>query len=185
MNRRESDLQYEDTHKKLDLTRSSSEGGASKPTLRDAEAYPPPLSEVVRQKSGALRDAHVASALGDGRSPRDRPASPPQNAIICEFAVDDPLKPTNFSSLKKARITALAVVFAILTGEQAETGLFITMQQLKALTAGLNIGMYTSSIEGLRTGMSGTYSDIEMQLGSTVWLVTVAVSPLALAPFSE
>ena len=51
--------------------------------------------------------------------------------------------------------------------------------------AGLNIGMYTSSIDGLRTGLSGTYSDIEMQLGSTVWLVTVAISPLALAPFSE
>ena len=115
--REEKDLQPGDMDSgKLGPLTYSTNLQAQKSANSDNVAYPPPLEKIASRTQAALPT--------DGGVPMDRAALPPQNAIICEFAVDDPHKPTNFSSLKKARITALAVVFAILTGEQEETRLF-------------------------------------------------------------
>lgn len=88
-----------------------------------------------------------------------------QHIRACTFEADDPLNPLNWSISDKIWITAQTLPFALMTV--------------------FNIGWYSAASADLRTAMSNSPSDLEMQLGNVLFVWAIAVSPLILAPFSE
>lgn len=113
--------------------------------------------------SSGSKPIKSTSILSDGKPAP--PTSLPPDVLACVFSPGEQLNPANWPRWKKIRCVVLALVYAGLTG--------------------LNIGLYSASIPDLRQGMQDDPSDTAMTLGISVWVWSVAIAPLVLAPFSE